>query len=61
MNCASITSGIGFSPGGANADWIKPVQQDLGDYKSMQISAAPPNPGSGRPDRPGDHGHHSDL
>ncbi|MBI4890299.1 MAG: hypothetical protein HY821_06715 [Acidobacteria bacterium] len=44
VDCSGITAGIGFSPGGMNADWLKSLAQDVSDYKSMQIAAAPPDP-----------------
>ncbi len=44
VDCSGITAGIGFSPGGMNADWLRSVGQDVSDYKSIQIAAIPPDP-----------------
>jgi hypothetical protein len=51
VDCRAITAGISFSPGGANADWITVLQQDLSEFKAIQISALPVE--SAQPGEPG--------
>lgn len=41
VNCAAITAGIAFTPGGTDADWITPLEQHVGEFKSIQFCAAP--------------------
>jgi hypothetical protein len=41
VDCRAITASISFTPGGTNADWLTLRQQDLSDFKSIQISALP--------------------